>query len=203
MGNFDRKNICIKIEVRENLTDPRYIEFMVNRKHWNFSIKEYTDFSKSITAYTEMSNRIISFFIGYKKGILMPDRCGTFEPLKNVFKKENLPLYIEWLSMPAGNLYLKKKYKFDVDIENEYYAAVWEDNKSLTPKRVLPEYMGKITFYFTKKYKIDMMFLEQLLRDFCAYLNTDIGYIFDQESGKILLDIFHPEKNGTLMVILR
>ena len=44
-----------------------------------------------------------------------------------------------------------------------------------------------------------MMFLEQLLRDFCAYLNTDIGYIFDQESGKILLDIFHPEKNGTLM----
>ena len=88
---------------------------------------------------------------------------------------------------------------FRVDIENEYYAAVWEDNKSLTPKRVLPEYMGKITFYFTKKYKIDMMFLEQLLRDFCAYLNTDIGYIFDQESGKILLDIFHPEKNGTLM----
>ena len=35
MGNFDKKNVCIKIGVRENLTDPRFVEFMEKEKHWD------------------------------------------------------------------------------------------------------------------------------------------------------------------------
>ena len=35
-----------------------------------------------------------------------------------------------------------------------------------------------------------MVFLEQLLRDLCAYLDADNGIIFDQETDGILLDIF-------------
>ena len=201
MGNFDKKNVCIKIGVRENLTDPRFVEFMEKEKHWDFSKEEYKDFDASAgPAYTEMSHRIITFITEYKDGILMPDRCGCFEPLRREFKKEEVPLYTDWLSSPGGGLMLKKRRKFDVDIENEYFVAMWngETGESIPPAVPLPEYMGKITFLFPKQRKIDMVFLEELLRDYCGYLETDSGFIYDMEDDRILFDLFHPERVGTL-----
>ena len=201
MGNFDTKNVCIKIGVRENLTDPRFVEFMEKEKHWDFSKEEYKDFESSAgPAYTEMSHRIITFITEYKDGILMPDRCGCFEPLRHDFKKEEVPLYTGWLSYPGGGLMLKKRRKFDVDIENEYFVVMWdgETGKSIPPAVPLPEYMGKITFLFPKQRKIDMVFLEELLRDYCGYLETDSGFIYDMEDDRILFDLFHPEWVGTL-----
>ena len=189
MGNFDTKNVCIDIRVRENLTDPRFVEFMEKEKHWDFSEKEYMDFESSAgPAYTEISHRIITFITEYKDGILMPDRCGCFEPLRREFKKEEVPLYTDWLSSPGGGLMLKKRRKFDVDIENEYFVAMWngETGESIPPAVPLPEYMGKITFLFPKQRKIDMVFLEELLRDYCGYLETDSGFIYDMEDGSQL-----------------
>ena len=69
--------------------------------------------------------------------------------------------------------------------------------ENFSPKCVLPEYLGRITFWFAKQRKVDMDFLKQLLRDFCSYLNTDVGYIFDQENMTVLFDLFHPERVGT------
>ena len=95
---------------------------------------------------------------------------------------------------------LKKRRKFDVDIENEYFAVMWdgETGKQSPPVAALPEYMGKITFLFPKQRKIDMVFLEELLRDYCGYLETDSGFIYDMEDDRILFDLFHPERVGTL-----
>ena len=95
---------------------------------------------------------------------------------------------------------LKKRRKFDVDIENEYFAVMWdgETGESIPPAVPLPEYMGKITFLFPKQRKIDMVFLEELLRDYCGYLETDSGFIYDMEDDRILFDLFHPERVGTL-----
>lgn len=197
MGNFDYKNICLQIEVRENPTDARYVEFM---KDWNFTEKECDVFCESIQGMgsTEISKRIVQFFVEYKDGLLIPDKCGTFEPLRKDFNVENLLNYVSWLSFPAGCLMLKKKYKYSAEISNNYYAFVFEeDGTVLIPKRTLSEYLGRITFWFAKQRKIDMVFLEQLLRDFCSYLDTDVGYIFDQETMTVLLDIFHPERVGT------
>lgn len=201
MGNFDKKNVCIKIGVRENLTDPRFVEFMEKEKHWDFSKEEYKDFDASAgPAYSEMSHRIITFITEYKDGILMPDRCGCFEPLRHDFKKEEVPLYTDWLSYPGGGLMLKKRRKFDVYIKNEYFVAMWDGKtgKSIPPAVAPPEYMGKITFFFPKQRKIDMGFLEELLRDYCGYLETDLGFIYDMEDDRILFDLFHPERVGTL-----
>lgn len=36
MGHFDKKNICIEIEVRENLTVSRIVDFVEKEKNWNF-----------------------------------------------------------------------------------------------------------------------------------------------------------------------
>lgn len=195
MGNFDHKNICVQIEVKENLTDSRYVEFL---KDWNFTEKEFDAFLDATKGETtDMSKRIIQFFVDYKDGILLPDRCGTYEPLRHNFDKENLPTYVSWISFPAGYLIFKKRRKYSATISNRYWAVCWIGDKLVVPKRVLPEYLGRITFMFAKQRKIDMAFLEQLLRDFCSYLNTDMGYIFDQEEMTILVDIFHPERVGT------
>lgn len=189
MGNFDYKNICLQIKTRENFTDPRFVEFM---KDWNFTEKEYDIFLD--TVWDSMSNKyskkIIDFFISYKDGILLPDRCGPYEPLGYNFNKNNISIPIRWLSAPAGALLLKKRYNYNAEIENEYFSIIFSDGKIDIPQRVLPEYLGKITFWFSKQRKIDMVFLEQLLRDLCAYLDADNGIIFDQETDGILLDIF-------------
>ena len=103
MANLGTAYVSVDIGVRENLTDPRFVEFIEKEKHWNFSKKEYRDFDASAgPAYTEMSHRIISFITEYKDSILMPDRCGCFEPLRHDFKKEEILLYTDWLSYPGG-----------------------------------------------------------------------------------------------------
>lgn len=196
MGNYDRKNICVQIEIKENLTDPRYLEF---QKNWDFTEDEYCAFIKQIgyTATTEISERIIRFFVDYKDGVLMPDRYGAYEPLREHFDVNNLKRYISMISFAAGACLFKKLRKFDAEIDNRGYGFIFVDDAVLKPKRVLPEYMGRITFWFAKQRKIDMAFLEQLVRDFCAYLNTDVGYIFDQENMTVIFDPFYPERVGT------
>ncbi len=196
MGNFDHKNICVQIEVRENLTDARMIEFV---KDWNFTIEDFQSYLKSLngTLSTEKAEAMVRFFIEYQDGILLPDRCGVHEPLRYNFDKDKVSTYVDWISFPAGCLMLKKKRKFDVEIGNRFWGVIWLDGELLVPKRVLPEYLGRITFWFAKQRKVDMDFLKQLLRDFCSYLNTDVGYIFDQENMTVLFDLFYPERVGT------
>ena len=91
MGNFDYKNICLQIKTRENFTDPRFVEFM---KDWNFTEKEYDIFLD--TVWDSMSNKyskkIVDFFISYKDGIILPDRCGICEPLAHNFNKNDISM---------------------------------------------------------------------------------------------------------------
>lgn len=201
MGNFDDKNIIVEIELRENLTDPRYVEFM---KGWDFTYQDLEVFEKNTgLLYTPMSHRIVSFFTEYKDGLLLPDRWGGYEPLKHDFKKEELLTCVDYLSYPASELLLKKRRKFDAVIKNRYHALIFEGSGKnigpvIVPKRILPEYMTDIYFFFAKQRKIDMDFLKQLLRDFCDYLQTDTdrAYIYDMEDKTILFDLFHPENIG-------
>lgn len=60
MGNFDHKNICVQIEVRENLTDARMIEFV---KDWNFTIEDFQSYLKSLngTLSTEKAEAMVRF----------------------------------------------------------------------------------------------------------------------------------------------
>ena len=200
MGQFDYKNICLQIEVKNNLTDFRLLDFVRN---WDFTMDEYKFFYESIkgTIFNENSYRIIKFFLNYKSGILKPDRCGTYNPLKHIFNSEDIFKYQEWLSFPSGCLILKKNKTFDVEIKNRYWGLSWSGNNLIVtkPRRTLPENLGIITFWFTKQKKIDMEFLKSLIFDFCEYLSTDNGVIFDQENKEVLYDISNSQRIGTFL----
>ena len=189
MGKYDYKNICVQIKIREDLTDPRLLDFT---KDWKFTEKELDTFLDSIkgTIYNKYSKKIVEFFIKYKDGIILPERYNGYEPVKEIFNKDDISDPIEWLSFPGGGLYLKKKYKYDAEIKNEDFIISCSDGKAIPPEAKLPEYMGVITFWFSKQRKIDMEFLKQLLEDFCTYLNADYGVIFDQETDEVLFDLF-------------
>lgn len=200
MGQFDYKNICLQIEVKNNLTDLRFLDFLHN---WDFTMDEYMHFYESVkgTIFNENSNRIIEFFLNYKNGILKPDRCGTYNPLKHRFNCGDTFKYQEWLSFPSGCLILKKNKMFDVEIKNRYWGLSWSGNNSIVtkPKRILPENLGLITFWFPKQKKINIEFLKSLLVDFCEYLSTDNGMIFDQENKEVLYDVSNLQRVGTFL----
>jgi hypothetical protein len=200
MGNFDCKNICLQIKIKENLTDWRYLEF-VNK--WNFTMDDYLTFYESVkgTIFNEVSERIVEFFVNYKDGILRPDRCGTYDPLKHKFRNEDVFKYQSWLSFPSGCLIFKRNRLYSAEIKNRYWGLSWSGNNPIVtkPKRILPEYLGKITFWFPKQRKQDMCLLETLIVDFCSYLKTDYGIIFDQENYKVLFDLSNPDNVGTFL----
>ena len=80
MGNFDYKNICLQIKTREDFTDPRIAEFI---KDWSFTEKECDAFLDTVrnNISNEYSIRIVDFFINYKNGILLPDKCDAYETI--------------------------------------------------------------------------------------------------------------------------
>ena len=96
---------------------------------------------------------------------------------------------------------VKKNKLYSVEIKNRYWGLSWSGNnpRVTIPQRVLPEHLGKITFWFPKQRKLDICFLEALVVDFCNYLNTDYGIIFDQENNKILFDLSYPNNAGSFL----
>ena len=90
---------------------------------------------------------------------------------------------------------------FDVEIKNRYWGLSWSGNDSIVtkPKRILPKNLGLITFWFPKQKKTKIEFLKSLLTDFCEYLSTENGIIFNQENKEILYDISNPQRVGTFL----
>ena len=62
MGNFDYKNICLQIKIKENLTDYQFLDFMQN---WDFTKDDYMRFYESVKGniFNPISKKIIDFFI--------------------------------------------------------------------------------------------------------------------------------------------
>lgn len=136
-----RRNIIIQILVKENLTDPRYVEFM---KWWNFTDKEFQRFDRNIAEtkrpYNELAYKIVRFLVDYKDGVLVPDRYNFFEPLKKEFDKDDISGPVSHLSFPSGSLYLRKRNKYYAKMENEYYCVIC---KEIAPKKKRVAYSQK------------------------------------------------------------
>ena len=198
------KELALKIRVKENLTDPRYVEFM---KYWNYTEKEFDRLYKAIAetggAYNEFSHRAVRFLVDYKDGVLLPERYNSYEPLKYLFDKNDILKPVSMLSFPAGYLLLRKKGRYSALIDNLYYCVSWEGEskkkyKAAIPKCPLPSYMGIFSIYFLKRKLNDIDFCKQVLVDYCAHLGTDQGFIYDSETDDVLYDILDPnvaEKN--------
>lgn len=200
MGNFDWKNILLRVRKKENVTDPRYVEYIKSR---DFTSKEFDVFCSTITdgPYHEEAERAIRFLVDYKDGLLMPDRWGIYEPLRKEFSAEKVLECVRCLSFPSGEVYFKKRRKYDVVLTNNSEAMIFDGDKG---DKFLPMHPGsphatpyiEFLFYFAKQRKIKMDFLEMLLRDCVTYMQADEAIIYDQENSEILLDIFRPEREG-------
>ena len=189
MGQWDAKNFELEILVKENLTDPRVVEFV---KGWNFTIKEERAFFKSFVPYNSTAEKIVRFFVDYKDGMLMPDKYDNREPLRMQFDPDKISDVVRIVSYNGEEVYLKKKRKYDATITNTFYSLIFDEKGNvIPPKRVLGDYGGKVNFSFSKQSKPDMVFLKQLLRDFAEYIGSDVACIWDMETFKVIYYCFN------------
>ena len=188
MGHFDLKNYVLNVKVKENLTDTRAVERM---KAWDFTLKEWQAYIKAIAPfYNKYAERIIRFFVEYDKVDLCPDLYGLWEPLKEIFNKEDIRELSYRLAFPDATLFFKKRRRFDVVVDNLNYGLIFDpQNKYMVipSKKKIGEYLGDIRIFInqnTKKFSFEQM--QMIVDDMCEYLGTDYGVILNQENNEII-----------------
>ena len=188
MGQFDHKNYVLNVKVKENLTDTQAVERM---KAWDFTLKEWQAYIKAIAPfYNKYAERIIRFFVEYDKVDLCPDLYGEFEPEKKHFDNGDMAEPIYCIAFPSGTLFLKKRRRFDVVVENLNYGLIFDpQNKYMVipSKKKIKEYLGDIRIFInqnTKKFSFEQM--QMIVDDMCEYLGTDYGVILNQENNEII-----------------
>ena len=193
MGQWDYKNWLVKVELKEDLTDPQFYEYLSTHKQ--FTLKEYRKFEKSLIRplHNDKAEKIIRFFLDYHNGELYPDRYNYFEPVNKVFTEDMLSDFIDCLCQPAGGVYLKKLRKYEVDIENKQFAICFTDNIYAPPTVSPPENLTLITMWFDKKKVKDCSTLFGLADDMVAALGAVKGAVIDQEDLHVVYDCPIPE----------
>lgn len=190
MGMWDYNNYVLKVQLHENLTDSRFIEFVTR---WDYTIDDFFSFQESIEPLTnEVAQKIMQFFVSYNKIDLCPDNYNRYEPVKLPFNKDDFYDSVHILAFPSGTLHLKKKRRFQVMIENLWYFLTFDpddNHKVMIPLREISEdeYLGCIQIYISKNTKFySMNVLQEIIEDLCTYLQTDYGVIIDQETNEVL-----------------
>lgn len=184
---MDQDYYVLNVKLRDNLTDARAVERM---KAWDFTMKEWAEFEKTICPfYHPVAEQIVRFFVEYEKIDLCPDLFGSYEPLKKPFDKENILEPSDCIAFPSGTLIMKKRRRFDVAVENQYYGLIFnpKDNYKVIPsKRKIGEYLGNIRISINQKSKIyTFEQMQMIVDDMCEYLETDYGVIFDRWTKEI------------------
>lgn len=202
MGHYDRKNYIIEVGIRECCTDQRYIDFMTE-KDFNYTLEEVSDFiCSTIPQYNSLAERIVRYFVDYEGGIIIPDKYGMSEPIRDSFDKNNITDPVSILSFTGGELYMSKKRTYQVVIQNNSYNFVWENKKSFKPKRSLPEYMVNIKIFFSKQSKPKMEFMQQLANDMAKYFNTDYAKIIDQEMASGMPPLYEEDPRSVIYDVM-
>lgn len=188
MGQWDYKNYVLNVKVRENLTDTRAVEYM---KSWDFTKKEWDIFENSILPfYNPFAERIIRFFITYDKINLCPDLYDSWEPLKELFDKNNICDPVARLSFPGSTLFAKKRRMFNIIIQNLNYGLVFNPHdkyKVIPSRKKIGEYLGNIQILISQNSKVyTFEQMQQIVDDMCKYLGTNYGLILCQETNEIL-----------------
>lgn len=193
MGLWDYKNWLVKVELKEDLTDPQFYEYLSTHKQ--FTLKDFNIFEKSLIRplHNDKAEKIIRFFLDYHNGELYPDRYNYFEPVNKVFTEEMIPDLTESLCWPAGGVYLKKLRKYDVEIDNKQFGICFTDNIYAPPTVSPPENLTLITMWFDKKKVKDCSTLFGLADDMVAALGAVKGAVIDQEDLHAVYECPIPE----------
>lgn len=193
MGQWDYKNWLVKVELKEDLTDPQFYEYLSTHKQ--FTLKEYRKFEKSLIRplHNDKAEKILRFFLDYHNGELYPDRYNYFEPVNKVFTEDMLSDFIDCLCQPAGGVYLKKLRKYYVEIDNKQFGICFTDNIYAPPTVSPPENLTSITMWFDKKKVKDCSTLFGLADDLVAAFGAVKGAVIDQEDLHAVYECPIPE----------
>lgn len=188
MGNFDRNNYLVEVNLIDNMTDPREEQLMLQRP----SLREYKTIirKKPYIPYSPKAEAIIRFFIDYSDGLIKPNRWGYWDPINKIFDESSLNDCIRGLATPGGGIYLKKKFSYDAEIKNNTFAFIWDDNGDfMEAKAPLPDYLTTIRFYFPGKKNIDLSFLTRLMNDMRDEFHADNGRVYYQATNETIAEI--------------
>ncbi len=181
-------NYIVEIKLKDNVSDRRFDVVRLNKP----SIKEYKSFETTLLSdhyvYSKKAEDIIHFFIEYKNGIICPDRYNYYEPVNQVFNRDDIVKPVGMLAFPGGCLFLKKTKLMDAVIENKTFSFCWCDGVYQEPKASFPQYLTIITLFFPKKKNPDLNFIIQLMEDIRSFFGADNGKVYCQASGKIIAE---------------
>lgn len=195
---MDENYYVLNVKVKENLTDTRAVDRM---KTWDFTMKDWESFEKAICPFHNPSaERIVRFFVEYDKVDLCPDLFGSCEPIKEIFNKEDICKPSYYLAFPAGQLFFRKRRRFDVAIRNLNYGLIFDPQKKymvIPSKKKIGEYLGDIRIIIrknSKKFTLEQ--LQTIVDDMCEYLGTDYGRItiWDNYARKDVETLYKYEK---------
>lgn len=182
MGHWDTKNYTIYINIKKaDIVDPRIIEYQL-QKDYTYTRKEVDEFFDSFNGkfHTPYAEQLLKYIFDYKNGILVPNKWGLWEPIKNNYDSSQFNELISHLSLPDNMLFLKKSRKFDIEIENSGYGFYWLGNKSCR-KTFEPKYMVKLTIGISKQSNPDLEFWKQFMDDFSEHFKAYRAEMYDME----------------------
>lgn len=182
MGHWDTKNYTIYINIKKaDIVDPRIIEYQL-QKDYTYTRKEVDEFFDSFNGkfHAPYAEQLLKYLFDYKNGILVPNKWGLWEPIKNNYDASQFNELISHLSLPDNMLFLKKSRKFDIEIENSGYGFYWLGDKPCR-KTFEPKYMVKLTIGISKQSNPDLEFWKQFMDDFSEHFKAYRAEMYDME----------------------
>lgn len=200
--NDQEQYFIVQLFTQTDFSDASLLKFK-REKDAILTTKEYSTYLMSNKIESEISHKLIKFFVEYDNGVLMPERCDAYEPIKDKFDKDNLTGPLRWLSQPGGAIFCKKTkgIKYVGRIENHRFAPVWQEGKIVKPKVGEPKFLGEIALYFEtrslkgKRFDYLFDFLQQLAR----VINATYGLVaFEGERANKQVEVTKPSEDNRL-----
>lgn len=172
------KYITIKINSKLSLSDINELDYR-NKRLKKIDYFKYSDFDK---IYNLNSEKIVKFFIEYKNGLIIPDRCDVAEPIRDKFIPDKYQTQIKWLSQLGSALYLKKTkgLSYECFIENKHLMMIWDEKGDMKiPVISDPEYLCEFKLF------INYNVLKNIGTEIIIELYNDLIKLFDSDSYSI------------------
>jgi hypothetical protein len=165
--------------------------------------KEYSEYVASNRIESNHARKLVQFFIDYDRGLLMPEKCDAYEPIREKFSEKDISGPLRWISQPGGALYLKRTtpVKYEGRIENRRFAPIWKDGSILRPKVMEPRFLSEIMLHFeigVLKAKANDYVLD-LIMQLARVVSASYGFVTHEDvKGIDQLDVVEAYQEGRL-----
>lgn len=139
--------------------------------------------------YSPFAERLLQFIADYDDGFYRPEKCDVYEPIREVFDRDDLSWPVSWLSQPSGRVMVKKPqpFRYEGFVENHRFPNFWEDsNPEPRPRSRDPVFLTEWCLWFRIKVLKHKSLEEfrQFFLDLCAVTEADYGFLTMEEDHK-------------------